>query len=402
MMVKIPRIRHTEHNVAEWFIVLLIAVSVYGGYFAKTSGVDSLYAQIVLIMCIGMLAIKKGISINRRIAFPLLLCISVCVVQSIIHLPAMEPIRNLMYLVVFLCIAIISNENTWGLIRKALIVISVIMTIDALVNLPKVIAINYGWYNVRNYTMVDKPFYSLILTFAVVFMILDIFYKRVRHVIFPILLIAVELFVNTVVIQSKAGILCLAGVIVLLSIIAPKKIRIKIIAVAVIVFVAVLYMCIARPDIIPDYIKVMANRYLGLFDESITGYSKYIKTYDLRADIYRVALEIFLVNPWLGIGFGKYAIYGAAAVGVTETESSIINTFVEGGVIYGLSHCAIVLLLLLKLFKMSKRNHWYGMETEVFLIILLYFVFNFQNDYISTMYWCIMGISYRIAFKVKI
>lgn len=125
--------------------------------------------------------------------------------------------------------------------------------------------------------------------------------------------------INIVLIQSKLFILVLAATIFVLYFFTngtPKKFvrSFSLVAVLLIVVAFVFY-----PQIIPDYIYVFLNRYLGVFGDavsSITAYDRYTTTYSMRGTVYDFAFDLFLNHPLFGVGFGNYKNYAIENAGL--------------------------------------------------------------------------------------
>lgn len=390
-------IRNSEKwQITSIMICALMVLNLYGSYLQRKFGINSFIFVLLplTVILLRMMVTKQNLKLSKSIAVPVGILLVTCALQMARQVFSVSSIKYLVYIIIFLVVANVSSRQDWELTKKTICLISIVMTIDALIQVPTLLKINYRLYNVRQLTMLDKPWYSLLLTFASLVLIIDLLIGQKKRRILKICMIVFFTAVNLLVIQSKSSILCVLFGIVVFLINANKKTRNKVLIIGIpLVFVAMLYLVFNQQEI-PDYIKVMLNRYFGLFsDASINNYSFYEGSFTSRSKIIAYNLQLIMDHPLLGIGFGRYSEYGTA-LNVIETESSIMNSFVEGGLVYGVAHLSLVYIILKRLIKYIKNNGRDCSSIQLITIFILYLIFNMMNDYMTAMYWAFLGIAF--------
>ena len=115
--------------------------------------------------------------------------------------------------------------------------------------------------------------------------------------------------------------------------------------------------------------KIAINYVLGSDVLQVDYRSKQFVTFDMRSEINSFTFSLFLQNPWIGIGCGVYQ--NIALLGVSECENTYADIFVEGGILWGIPMCAIMIFILFKSIINIKRKCWVY-ENYICLAIIVY------------------------------
>ncbi len=404
-------------KVIDIILVSTILLNVFGAPIAKKFNLPTFFiTAIPLIFLFTInLKIKQGkLDIRKNIKFYIVISVFVCILHILKSIIKSEiglgnnEFKYLLYILTFLTTSSVIKIENWYAVEFSLIGISLFLSFDALQYLPLMISTGTRIYNVTNYTLLDKPVYTLILTLTVVCLLINILErKRSNRKISKYLMILLALFlsgINIVLIQSKLFVLVLTVVFFLLFLFVNKISRKNVFLFFLLVFAGVITCFLIFPKYVPDYIYIFLNRYLGIFNNvvsNIQAYDRYAATYHYRNAIYMYSFNLFLNNFFVGVGFGnykKYAVLNSLLLnGVIQTESSYMNLLVEGGIIYFSLHMSFLFSLFCKLWKKQYYNEKTLYSLKMFLLLISYFILNTGNDFYSIQYWIILAFIYQVA-----
>lgn len=321
-------------------------------------------------------------------------------------------IKYYLYFIVFLVVNSLVERDNWKIVEVGLIGIALFLSFDALKYLPDMLSRGVRIYNVANYTILDKSVYTLIPTLAFVCLLINFLDRQASDTEFKricsLVLMVFFAGINLILIQSKIFILVMVATICILYFFTngrPKKF-VRVCLIFAVVIIVVVF--VAFPQIVPEYIYVFLNRFLGVFGDAVTNvqaYDRYAVTYNMRGNVYSFAFDLFLNHPVIGVGFGNYKIYAIENAsflgGVTQTESSMMNILVEGGVIYFIAHLCLLIIILLRIICAKRKNPDDLLYTKLLIIIVAYIILNAGNDFYNVLYWMILGYIYKLSGKKR-
>lgn len=381
-------------NINFW-LSLAIIINIYGLFLQEITKVDSfLFLVPPLLVTIVNWGYKKKIINNFTLTTICFVLFFIPFLQNIIFGISMGRIKYIIYIGFFYLIVPLLNKKSWYWIKGSLILVGVLLNLDALIHIPEILSSGLRIFNIKGLLILDKPIYSMVLTLTISFLLVEIALKKNKYVFLSWSYIGISLFVNIFFLQSKSSILCLITALAVFYLNASRKIRRRIIFLIVFSSMLLFLFSYFFPQYIPEYIKAFFYKVIGNSGNQV--YDRYNLTFDHRKIIREFALGLFWKNPILGVGFGNYSFYAIQNLPgfATQTESSFLNVFIEGGVIYGLGYITLNLYLFCELFlkrkKMLRQSGY--IYIEMMLMILLIFIFNFQNDYINFCYWILMAI----------
>lgn len=403
-----------KNGVINLVVLLTIILNVYGAALSRMYNLPTIvFTAIPLVLLFMCLCIfNKGLlQVDSNIKGLLYINLFVFICHMLLCGVGSNEIKYFLYFIVFLVVNSLVSKQNWKIVEIALVGIGVFLSLDALQYLPDLISRGVRIYNVANSTILDKSVYTLVLTLAFICLLVNCLDKNLIKTARIVSLVLMVFFgaINIVLIQSKLFILVLTATIFVLYFFTndtPKKFvrSFSLVAVLLIVVAFVFY-----PQIIPDYIYVFLNRYLGVFGDavsSITAYDRYTTTYSMRGTVYDFAFDLFLNHPLFGVGFGNYKIYAIENAGllggVTQTESSMMNVLVEGGAIYFVTHLALLLLLLQRIIRVKKKDSENLLYTKLLVILIAYVILNTGNDFYNVLYWVILGYIYKLTKESKV
>ena len=400
----------TKLKVVNTVVLLTLLFDVFGAYLGSVIGIPSItFTAIPLILfAICIFVFNKGkIQIDSTLKVFFFVNLAVMVFHILFCGLGNNEIKYFLYIVVFIIIYTLLDKENWNIIEISLVGISLFMAIDALRYLPLMISRGLRIYNVYSNTILDKSVYTLILTLAFIcelinFVDINKGSSKIVRIVHLLLMIFIGA-VNLIVIQSKLFVVVLVVSLFVLYFFVnskPKKIvrSVLIVALSLLIIVFVFF-----PQIIPDYIYVFFNRYFGLFGDAVEGiraYSRYESTYNMRGTVYTHSFQLLLDNPILGIGFGNYRTHALENAdqlnGVVQTESSMLNILVEGGIVYFSFHIILLIVMLKGVIRANKRNRGDLFFTKMLLILIALIILNIGNDFYNIFYWLFLGFIYKI------
>lgn len=392
-------------------VVLTMVLNVYGAALSRLYNVPTMIftALPLALLFLCLFVFDKGmLNIDKNLKALLYINLAIFMLHLVFCGFGDNEIKYILYFAVFLIVKSIVKRENWKAVEIGLVGIALYLSFDALRYLPDMLSRGVRIYNVANNTILDKSVYTLVPTLAFVCLIVNFLDRNIEMKKWQrtVTLILMLFFagIDLVLIQSKLFILVMIATICILYFFtngSPKKFVRTFLLLVVIALVIVFAFF---PQIIPDYIYVFLNKYLGVFGSAVSrvqAYDRYTSTYDMRGNVYKFAFNLFLNHPLLGVGFGNYKIYAAENAyflgGVKQTESSLMNILVEGGLLYFATHISLLLLLLARIIKAKKKYPNDMLYIKFLIIVVAYTILNAGNDFYNVLYWMILGFVYKLS-----
>ncbi len=392
-------------------IPLLIIFNIFGVFFESVFGLSrQIFVFVILLAMVGLLTFKKKLHINKYMLLLILFQIGVCAFHVLFGSDIASEIKMFLYFFVFWLIGIFYEPNDFKRLENTLILVSIIMIIEAIYYY--FILLMRGWrtFNVRLFTTAPKEDYTFILTLVFVLLFFRFLYsaKNNKEKICLLILMAMECFVNIIIMQSKTMILVIAFVFIAAIFISKRTVKRKLINILAIVGLAIVFVFIFASEYVPDFMYVFINKVTGLFESKVATLQDadlYSGTYGQRSTIYIFAINLILKYPLFGIGFGQFGVYSAQSKNelisaVVQAESGVMGAFVEGGIIYG---SIFVLLLIIPFFKgisLYKKKADPNILT-VSMLSSAFFILALTNDCTSITFWLILAMVYARYRELK-
>lgn len=388
-----------------WVCCFLMPINIYSEYLEKITGVGTLVFNIVSFAIFVFLALPKIIGnckIEKKLGFIFCTIFFLVVLHMVIFGNYINELKQLSFVIEFLIVATLYNEDYFDTVKKTIIIISIIMSIDIFVNLPKLISKNYNLFNVRQYTMLDKPYYTLIFPLAIIFLVSTLMHAKSKHRIKIISLIVILCAVLFGILESKTALV--ATLIAIFIILSRNKKRRKYLYLGLILFAlfAAFYFGVFRKKL-PDLLMSVVYYFRGQYD--VLAYA-YAQSYFIRFEIVGLAFRTFLAHPIIGCGFNNYYNFVSArgwqnySKGITDIESDALAIFAEGGIVYTAVIVSVFVFLFKKLIAKKeylKTNKFHTLDALGCLICLVIAIIG--NDFMSSFYWCMLGVVYGCAIK---
>lgn len=390
-----------------WICYFLMPINIYSEYLERITGIGTLFYNIVafmVLLVISILTIARG---HTKIKKNILLYCGAIQILVLIHILLfgnyVNELKQASFIVEFFIVATFCNDNYIKSIKRVIVVIALIMAVDTIVCLPRVISTGYNLYNVRRYTMLDKPYYTLVYPMAIIILTVSLMTSMTKRkrilVLSAIVLLCVVLFG---IIGSKTAFVALLTTILLVF---SKNSQIKkyvLVSSGVFFVFSIIYLFVLKRNV-PDFLSSIVYFIRG--DYYTLSYS-YANSYLIRFEIVKLAIRTFLRNPIIGCGFNNYYNYVSTrgwqnySFGNTDVESDFLAIFAEGGIIYASMIIGQFVWLYNKLLlsrdALRKNENYY---LDLLGILTCLFVAIIGNDFMSTFFWCLMGMICGIVFQ---
>ena len=204
-----------------WICYFLMPINIYSEYLEKITGINTLFFNIGCFMVLLFLSIPiflKKQKIKQRIGLTTELILGIVILHLIIYGNYVNELKQASFIIEFMIVSTFYDNKYFNSIKKVIIVISMIMSVDTLLNLPKVIAQNHNLFNVRQYTMLDKPYYTLIFPLAIIFLISLMIKNKSKHIVLLSVMISLLCVVLFGIIGSKTALAAtVLAIIIMLS-----------------------------------------------------------------------------------------------------------------------------------------------------------------------------------------
>lgn len=312
-------------------------------------------------------------------------------------------IKLILYNISILVIINHVKDTTISKLYNVIVVISIILSIDIIIQAIIVLSKGINMRNLRHYTLLDKQGYNMFYSFAIPILLVNTYYKKnIKNIILSILTIVCAIFFM----QIKSFLYTIPlGV--LLALLCLRLINIK---------KVINYFILSSIIFILIFLKLPINiknqlltpiRYYVLNDLSMSTNDSLrdLDTFEIRFEIWKNSINIIKKNPILGIGYGNYAnlvegnkitsnVTGITYDMPTVTESGVLTFILEGGLIGATLHLLIILWIIFKTIKINLCSK----DTITTTIIAFVFISsNMVQDNLNYLYWCILALQIYIA-----
>lgn len=389
-----------------WLCYFLVPINIYGDYIERVTGKPALYINAATIIVFFALSFLFGKYKNKwPVEIVVFLCMNIAIVICHILLDKRltGEIKHLLYVLLFSVVAVQSDYEIYHRLKKVILFVTIPMTLDAFYWLPRIKRMGYRLFNIRNYTMIDKTFYTLIFPIALI-VLFNWFLREKKSVkrIFPIIWMAPLFYVIFSVVESKMGILAFGFAIIVEVFTLKKEYRKRIRRICFILLLsAVMVITLFLTGVlhVPDYVLAGISYIFGDY----TAVNRvYYETYFTRLEILRNCLIIWSRFPIIGLGFGGYYPYVTSqgmqnySLGISDIESAAMAMLVEGGIVYFLAN----VLLYAAMIRRLKRNYTLLRDSANLIGILACLLFLLiGNDFMSVFYWVLLGTLYGVIKK---
>lgn len=259
------------------------------------------------------------------------------------------------------------------------------------------------YFSFREYTWLDKSFYTSIYAFTYVLCLLDIMHNIKKVENFLLLLLCT--LTNIFIVQSKTALFTIPITMLIIWFYGSNDVKRNNRKFLKYIILGVLLVLVFFPNIaLPDPIKLGINKLLNtnLFVVDVVGNME--KTYDMRGLIWAFCIDLWMKHPFFGIGIGHYEYYIVKAdeliCDVGEEESSFLQIIVEGGLLY----FSIMFYFFYDSIKKSIHKVKTIRDYYSFYPLLIYFTYVIiiiGNDFIDLFFWISCGIMCGALHNVK-
>lgn len=294
------------------------------------------------------------------------------------------------------------DEELFLRLCKTIVLISFIITADAILSYFKLQLNGDILVNLRTYTLVDKPGYTVAYSIAPILLANSLFdnTKTIAHKVGISICISVELFVGLFLIQSKTFVLVLFVAGVVACLLSRKKSLYWLLFIAgLLCLLGIFFVGHFFPNAIPESYRPIVNKIFGL---ALDFDPMYLKTYSMRSQIAAYAFSLLEGNVMFGIGFGGFAesvIANGVRFGghtILETESSILSFVVEGGFLFFLIWVLCMIFSIYGLSLKYKREFVGQCVTSLPLILLIsYSILLAINDFANPLYFIFVAFFFK-------
>lgn len=371
-------------------IVLIIAIDIIGSAYFETGKTYMIFACLLVAFFIK----GKSLTVNNNAKYPLILVLSfICLVimqnMFIIGVDKGRQIVFFLYTLMLLFYARKGNVNEIHILSFCIKLLAIIGTISVL--------FITGFRNdvaYREDALIDKGMLTIWYAMLYAITISDILLKK--NILINVFLFVFIFTINLFVVQSKTAAFSACVFVIVVYFLSEKSVRLQfrkwVLPIVFILAIAIIFF----PDILlPDSMKIAINYVLGSDVLQVDYRSKQFVTFDMRSEINSFTFSLFLQNPWIGIGCGVYQ--NIALLGVSECENTYADIFVEGGILWGIPMCAIMIFILFKSIINIKRKCWVY-ENYICLAIIVSMLVVFQyNDFIRPFTFIYLGCCYYVV-----
>lgn len=361
----------------------------------------SLIALIVILLSIA-LGIHQAGRVTRvpRIMMLTITLLSVVCFNSLINgADATNALKPLL-LMIFVCLVgpLVTSVGI-RLFMFTIVTISIVITIDGILNIGAYSAAGVNLYNIRQSTIVDKPIYTIMYALSIT--LIMVYYDKLINNVVKLLSIVIVIaftYFGFLVIESKTFIFAVLLSAVALYVVNQRRGRTNVL-IPLVVFALILLTTLfyySFPEYIPDTVKSLIS---NLFGVEISYSTSYDGTFFGRNVIASTALSEFLQHPIVGIGFGNFSasfIWGGVEHSVNQTESSWLSFLTEGGMLYFLIQFIFNSVLIVLLYRRAV-NTGDKSVIAILLVLLVFGALNIVNDFANNLYWCALAVAYGLA-----
>ena len=385
----------------KYIIILSVLSSLLNDYFVRNipmlSKATSLATFLLLFVAVVDILRKKKIRKYPPIYMIIYLNIVFLFIQSLFIGITSETIKLILYSITIVVLINYLDDKTISLLYKIILIMSVILSIDIIIQGINLIHSRINLRNLRHYTLLDKQGYNMFYSFVIPILIVNIYKKKkiIDIFIFILTIIATVFFIQlkSFLYTIPVGLLL---ALLTLRIVKPAKI-LKIGGIAIIIVVMIINIF---PSSIPNQISSPINYYILNNKSSLSNDDlRNLDTFIIRRDIWKNAFQELKKEPILGIGYGNYGklvenkniisdITGIQYSMPNVTESGLLTFLLEGGLLGFVMQISIIFWIVINTANIRKINK------NIVITTIIYFVFlasNIVQDNLNYLYWFIIA-----------
>lgn len=382
-----------------WLCYFLIPLNLYGDYINKAIGVPTfVFNTITALIYVFHIASSGKVKIKRTMRGFIFISFIVAFFHILFFQQPIGEIKHLIYVALFVLVACNENEETYNLMKKVILIVTIPMSLDVFVHIGTIRAASLNLYNIRLLTMLDKPYYTLIFAVAMVILFhLILASKRKIHKVLYCGWLIVLFYVLFSLVQSKTGVLAaIIGVLIEFYVrYRDKKLQILLLASAICILFffgsIVSSVKIVLPDIVKNSLDFVSGNYSA-------GDKTYI-TYLVRMEILKIVGLVLTTHPLFGVGYGGFYSFASASgmqnytLGLADMESALLSVPAEGGLVYLVAFA----WLIGKIFKRIRINKSQLVKGDTIGIVTCMLILLVGNDFMSTFFWCLLGAIWTVV-----
>lgn len=382
-------------------IILSVLASLLNEFFVRNIPALASATSLVIIILIGLSILKilkyKEIRKYTNIYTIIYLNIIFFFIQALFIGFNPYMIKLVLYSTTIIILINYLNDRTMSLIYKLIIIISLILSIDIIIQGINLTSSGINLRNLRHYTLLDKQGYNIFYSFAIPILIINIYErKNIKDILILIITIIATLFFM----QIKSFLYTIPIGLILSFFILKLINPIKVLKYITILSAMVVILISAFPSIIPNQVSTAVNYYIlnntsQLKQEDL----KNLDTFIIRGEIWSNAIEHIKNEPIIGIGYGNYPelvknenivsnITGIVYEMPLFTESGLLTVVLEGGILGLIMHLAIIIWIIINTIKIRDINKNTIITTVIFFVFI---VSNIVQDNLNYLYWFIIS-----------
>lgn len=399
-----------RRSIEKAIFALIIILNIYGVALQNLTNIPSIVFTASPILLFAICSLNTKFKYYRPAVPMFVIACIVMMLHVIMGGIVSQEIKYVLYIIVFMLIFSKYDDDLFPFFIKLINAIAIVLSLDALIAAPKALSTGFGFRNIVHFTLLDKAYYTFIITVAFILLFSTYLFNKRTYKIWQRIcigmLLGVYALVCIVLMSSKMFI-----AVIIISIFElmrqsrgkKKKRLIMYLGICVTCIITVFFVF---PGVVPEYIYVFLNRYFGMFNSTVSSMadlSRQSSTYVARGEIYDYVLSLFLQKPLLGIGFGQYSQYAInnSAIVASQTESAFLGILVEGGALYFINHIIFLVYILKDTLKTLKKSRDSVLLVYSLVLLVSCIGLNIFNDYYSTIYWIILSLVCGTNMKCK-
>lgn len=253
------------------------------------------------------------------------------------------------------------------------------------------IYIMFGFY-ARDELLFDKSMLTFLFGISYILLLLDLKYSISKYKWLTIILIVFTVIANIFILQSKTSILIFILCATYMSIKSIKRLpyliikysKYLILGIAVLIVVPIEY---ELPDTIKQAINIIAGKQVYQLSRDIGT-----DTYDVRAGVMDLTLDVVSDSPIVGIGFGNQEpLLRSNGFDLLQAESQILDMLLDGGVPYLIAFGLFILPMIfyaghkIIIHRTNFTNDFIFLQSLGFIILCI------SNEMFTSLGWLFMG-----------
>ncbi len=380
-----------------WLCFVLIPYNLFAERIAEIVGSrereNIIFFILLLVYILLNFVIYKSIVIDKKIIMFLLVNMIICLEHVLQFNNYGEEIKHSIYIIILLLVASYSNEKCLFYMKCVIEIISCILVASAFMHVNEVRALNRRMFNIRNYTILDKPYYTLLLPLAIIILVHQIVlvkvYLKKISLLFLVLMMLYTLFA---IFESKMGLIALIVAFLVEVWSIDGKFKYRLLAGVMLGMLAFTTFYLATNKQLPDYVIALFD---FIFGDSKAVARVYYDSFYGRLEIIKIVGRILIDYPLLGCGFGQYYQYASSkhlqhyTIGNVDVESSFIAIFAEGGFIYAFICLILLGHIMVKIWNLYRSKNIDGEILALYVCMLFLLI---GNDFMNVFFWIFLGI----------